>query len=210
LCIVEVDFFCIIKIGLKVLTRFNQLTIDQLKPQAKELADQIIKISRSGIGGPYNAMLRSPVMAKCLKQLLDYLRFSSSLPTGLNEWAILIQARLWTAQLMWRAPLPLALKHGISQSLTQSLSLGNRPEDMSIEESVIYDFCMALSVDHVVPDDIFNQAIDVLGEQQVVDLMAVSGTYVTVAMLLNVSQAPFPEGEQLPLKLLEKRIDHVY
>lgn len=180
--------------------RFKQITIDQLDPSAQVLAEQIMEISRSGIGGPYNAMLRSPVMAKCLKELLDYLRFSTSLPTGLNEWAILIQARLWTSQLMWRAHLPLALKNGISQSLTESLSQGNRPNGMSKEESVVYDFCMSMSIEHIVPDEIFNQAIDILGEQQVVDLIAVSGTYVTVAMILNVSQADLPTGEQLPLK----------
>ena len=168
-----------------------------------------MKISRSGIGGPYNAMLRSPDIAKCLKELLDYLRFSTSLPTGLNEWAILIQARLWTSQLMWQAHLPLALKNGISQSLTESLSQGNRPNGMSIEESVIYDFCMSMSIEHVVPDEIFNLAIDVLGEQQVVDLMAVSGAYVTVAMFLNVSQADLPISEQLPLKEL-KQIYHAH
>jgi 4-carboxymuconolactone decarboxylase len=39
-----------------------------------------------------------------------------------------------------------------------------------------------------------------LGEQQVVDLVAVTGTYVTLAMLLSVSEATVPEGKEEPFK----------
>lgn len=37
-----------------------------------------------------------------------------------------------------------------------------------------------------------------LGEQGVVDLVAVSGTYVTVAMLLSAAEAGVPDGKDPP------------
>jgi 4-carboxymuconolactone decarboxylase len=40
------------------------------------------------------------------------------------------------------------------------------------------------------------------GEQGVVDLIAVSGYYVTVAMILNVNRTPLPAGNPLPLQPL--------
>jgi len=40
-------------------------------------------------------------------------------------------------------------------------------------------------------------------------LIAVSGAYVTVAMILNVSQADLPTGEQLPLKK-SKQLYHAH
>jgi 4-carboxymuconolactone decarboxylase len=40
----------------------------------------------------------------------------------------------------------------------------------------------------------------VLGEQQVVDLVGISGTYVTVAMVLAVAEAGVPPGKELPFK----------
>ena len=70
--------------------RFPQLTLEQLDPQARALGEEIMKISSVGLGGPYNPMLRSPIMADRLKRLLDYLRFNTSVPTRLNEFAILI------------------------------------------------------------------------------------------------------------------------
>ena len=50
------------------------------------------------------------------------------------------------------------------------------------------------------PTTTFARAKRILGEQQVVDLVAVSGTYVTAAMLLSVAEAMPPEGAELPFK----------
>jgi 4-carboxymuconolactone decarboxylase len=74
--------------------RFPQLTMEQLNPKQAALAQEIVKVSSSGIGGPYNVMLRSPEMATRMFSLMDYLRFNTSVPKRLNEFAILIQARL--------------------------------------------------------------------------------------------------------------------
>jgi hypothetical protein len=65
--------------------RFVQLRMEDLNEQQRPLAEEIMKISSVGIGGPYNALLRSPVMAERMFKLLDYLRFNSSPPRKLNE-----------------------------------------------------------------------------------------------------------------------------
>jgi 4-carboxymuconolactone decarboxylase len=178
--------------------RFPQLTLDDLDPDARALAEAITKFSSVGIGGPYNPMLRSPVMADRLKKLLDYLRFNSSLPLRLNELAILIQARLWTSQVEWYAHHPLAVKAGLAESVCADLKAHRRPAAMAPDEEVVYDFCMELSTRHVVSDALFARARALFSEQQVVDLVAVSGTYVLVAMLLNVSEEGVPAGRELP------------
>ena len=71
---------------------------------------------------------------------------------------------------------------------------------MQPDEAAIYDFCIELSTKHEVSDETFNRAKQILGAQQVVDLIAVSGTYVTVAMLLSVAEAGVPPGNELPFK----------
>ena len=178
--------------------RFPQLTLEQLDPEARPLGEEIMKISSVGLGGPYNPMLRSPVLADRLKRLLDYLRFNTSLPTRLNEFAILIQGRLWTSQVEWYAHYPLALKAGLPQSVADDLKANIRPRDMKPDEEVVYDVCMEMSNKHAISDELFYKAKAILGEQQLVDLIAVSGTYVTVAMLLSLAEEGVPAGKPLP------------
>lgn len=178
--------------------RFPQLTLEQLDPQARALGEEIMRISSVGLGGPYNPMLRSPVMADRLKRLLDYLRFNTSLPTRLNEFAILIQGRLWTSQVEWYAHYPLALKAGLPASVADDLKANIRPRGMKPDEEVVYDVSMELSTRHEISDELFYKAKAILGEQQLVDLVAVSGTYVLVAMLLSVAEESVPPGKPLP------------
>lgn len=178
--------------------RFQQLTLDTLPPEARPLGEEIVKISSVGLAGPYNVMLRSPVMADRMKRLLDYLRFNNSLPPRLSEFAILIQGRLWTSNVEWYAHHPLALKAGLSESVAADLKANIRPRDMKPDEAIVYDVTMDLVNKHAISDDLFARAKATLGEQQLVDLVALSGTYVTVAMLLAVGEENSPADKPVP------------
>jgi 4-carboxymuconolactone decarboxylase len=174
--------------------RFPQLTMEQLNGEQRVVAEEILKVSSVGLAGPYNPLLRSPLLAERMFELLDYLRFNTSVPRRLNEFAILIQARLWTSQVEWYAHYPLAIKAGLTESVANDLKEGRRPAAMQPDEAVVYDFCMELATRRTVSDATFARARAIFSEQQVVDLIAVSGTYVTVAMMLEAGQEPAPGG----------------
>ncbi len=183
--------------------RFPQLTLEQLNEQQRVLAQEILKVSSVGLGGPYNPLLRSPVLGDRMFKLLDYLRFNTSLDRRLNEFAILIQARLWTSQVEWYAHYPIALKAGLADSVALDLKAGKLPAGMKEDEAVVYDFCMELSTSHQVSDATWKRAKAAFTDQQIVDLIAVSGTYVTIAMLLNAANEPAP-GPTQPLAALPR------
>jgi 4-carboxymuconolactone decarboxylase len=185
--------------------RFPLLKLDQLNDQQKPFADEILKVSSIGISGPYNMMLRSPVMGQRLFAMLDYLRFNTSVPKRLNEFAILIQARLWTSQVEWTAHYPLALKAGLPQTVADDLKVGKRPVSMQPDEAAVYDMFMELATNHVVSDVTFKKARAVFSDQQIVDLIAVSGTYITAAMMSVTAEDVTPGGKTPPLEPLPAR-----
>ena len=179
--------------------RFPVFKMEQLNEQQKPFADEIMKVSSIGITGPYNMMLRSPVMGERMFAMLDYLRFNTSVPRRLNEFAILIEARLWTSQLEWTAHYPLALKAGLAQSVADDLKVGKRPASMQPDEAAVYDILMELASDHVVSDATFKKARAVFSDQQIVDVITVSGVYITLAMLSNTAEDGTPGGKTPPL-----------
>lgn len=187
--------------------RFSQLTMDQLSGEQRVLAEQILKVSSVGLSGPYNALLRSPVMGERIFSLLDYLRFNTSVPRRLNEFAILIQARRWTSQVEWKAHYPLALKAGLSQSVADDLKAGKRPTSMKPDESAVYDFCTELAGQSGISDATYQRLRGIFSEQQVVDLVIVSGTYDTLAMLLNAAaETGVAPGQAPPLQPLDHSV----
>ena len=184
-------------------SRFRQYTYEELAPAVKPLADDILKVSSAALGGPYNALLRSPEMARRAFDLLDYLRFRTSVDKRLNEFAILIQARIANAQYEWWAHEPIARRAGLADAVMDDLKACRRPASMQADEALVYDYCVQLSLNHRVDDALWQRAIDALGEQQVIDLTVLSGTYVMVAMLLNATAVEIPNGGAPPLQVID-------
>jgi 4-carboxymuconolactone decarboxylase len=184
--------------------RFAQLTMDQLDEKQKPLGEQIMKVSSVGLGGPYNPMIRSPVLGQRLYDLFYYLRWQTSVPTRLNEFAILIIGRQWRSQVEWFAHAPLAAKAGLSADIIAELKQGRRPSKMAEDEAMTYDFVTELTTTQKVSDETFARAKQVFNDQQIVDLTAVAGNYVMVAMILAMAEETVPAGKEEPFKLGEK------
>src|SRR5205809_314335 len=70
------------------------------------------------------------------------------------------------------------------------------PERMSPAQKRVHDFCTALHRRQAVDDDLFGQAVALLGEQGVVDLVGVSGYYALVSLVLNDADCPRTAGAQ--------------
>lgn len=186
--------------------RFKRLETKDMTSEQKHYFDGLMSGPVSGtgskgvvqgatsLGAPFNVLLRSPLLAERLRKVGEYLRFESSIPKRLNEFAILITARTWTAQYEWFAHLRLALKEGLNTDLAADLAQGKRPQNMQADEEAIYNFCQELHSTHQVSDAHYQAVHDLFGEQGIVDLMVVSGYYVMVSMVLNVNRTPLPEG----------------
>ena len=184
--------------------RFPQLTMDQLDEKQKPLGEQIMKVSSVGLGGPYNPMIRSPVLGQRLYDLFYYLRWQTSVPTKLNEFAILIIGRQWRSQVEWYAHAPLAAKAGLSTDILAELKEGKRPSSMADDEALVYDFVTELTTTKKVSDETFARAKKLFNDQQIVDLTAVAGNYVMVAMMLAMAEETVPAGKEEPFKMGEK------
>src|SRR5437660_7739376 len=142
--------------------RFPQLALDQLDAEQRPLGEQIMKVSKVGLGGPYNPMLRSPVFGQKMFDLLYYLRWQTSVPPKLNEFAILIIARQWRSQVEWFAHAPLAIKAGLSPAIVAKLKTNQRPSNMRPEESGVFDFVTELTAKHEGSNETFDRRTKVL------------------------------------------------
>jgi 4-carboxymuconolactone decarboxylase len=73
---------------------------------------------------------------------------------------------------------------------------------MDDTQALVYDFCVQITLNHQVSDALWQKAMDHLGEQQVIDLIVVSGTYTMVSMLLNATQVGIPNQGREPLEVM--------
>lgn len=184
-------------------SRFPELTLDLMTPQQRSVAAAIQAGPRgSGLRGPFNALLRSPELADHVQKLGAYVRFNSSIPAKLNELAIIITGRRWTAQYEFYAHRKMALDAGLSPAIADAIADGRRPDGMSAEETEIYDFASELVNTGEVSDATYDKVKARFGDRGVIDLVGACGYYSLVSMVLNVARVPLPPGESPPLRRL--------
>lgn len=182
--------------------RFKPLTWDEMTPAQQTMIQHLLSGARRGVGGPFNILLRSPEMGDLAQQFGASVRFPSSLTPRLNEFAIILTARFWTAQYEWNAHRRAAAQAGLSEDIIQAVAAGKRPAKMALDEEAVYNFCTEVLKTHQASDATFQAAVKALGEKGVVDVMGAMGWYQFVSMLLNVDRYPLGAGVQPELKPL--------
>jgi 4-carboxymuconolactone decarboxylase len=188
------------------ITRFAPLQADELTPPQKAWADMIAAPPRNAkfVNPPYRAYIRSPELALRLSALSEYLRWNTSLPPRLSEFAILITARQWTAQYEWFAHYPLALKAGLDPKVAADIAAGKRPDNMMDDEAALYDLATALYRDKKVSYPVYKAALEKFGERGIMDIIGIIGYYDLVSMTLITMQAEAPNDSVPSLPVLSK------
>lgn len=175
--------------------RFKPLAWETMSAEQQQMTRAVLEGQRGNMQGPYNVLLRSPELGQLAQAFGAHTRFNSSLPLALNELAILLIARDWTAQFVWWAHRRIAEDAGLPIDLVQAIS-NQTPMPKNLPDNVIavFEFCKELMQTRKVSDSAFAHVVKHIGERGVVDLMATMSYYTLVCMSLNVDDYPLPDG----------------
>jgi 4-carboxymuconolactone decarboxylase len=168
-----------------------------LTPAQSAAKTAILEGPRGKFEGPFIPLLRSPGLIPHVEKLGAYLRYESSLPGRIREFAILFTARLFAQNTEWAIHAPLAVAEGVAPLTVAALAESRRPDSMSPEEAVAHDFLSELAHNRAVSDASYANALRAFGEAALLDLVAVAGYYAMLGMILNTARTPPPEGARL-------------
>jgi 4-carboxymuconolactone decarboxylase len=174
--------------------RMPEIPPDRQTEAQKKASAEFLAGRGTVVFGPFVPLLRSPEVMLRAKAMGDYLRYNSSLPPKLNEFAILLTARHWSQRYEWAIHQPLALKAGLSTDAAAAIADGRRPARLDESEQAVYDFVTELLGHQAVSDVTYQAAVRRFGEQGTVDLVGVCGYYTLIAMVLNVARTPLPKN----------------
>lgn len=161
----------------------------------KRVYEAIMSGPRGRVRGPLAVWLHRPGLAEPAQALGQYCRYDSSLPPRLSELAILVMAAHWESAFEWWAHHPIALQAGVAADALEQLRQGLTPSFTQDDESLVYRFMRELLLTRKVSDPLYEQTLNTLGQDQVVDLVGLAGYYTLISMTLNVFDIQPPEGE---------------
>ena len=184
--------------------RLPPVPTDKLTDAQKQAAAEFLAERQQTVFGPFVPLSRSPELMLTASRMGLYLRYGNSLPRDVSEFAILLQSRRWSQVYEWYVHAPDAKAAGLSDAVIQAVADGRRPEHLSEELQVVYDFCTELNEFHSVTDHTYARMVAKYGEQGAVDLVGLNGYYALIAMVLNVARTPLPAGHAPGLKPFPK------
>ena len=180
--------------------RLPPIPSDKQTDAQKKAAIEFQKERMTEVFGPFVPLSRSPQLMIDAARMGTYLRFGNTLPRALSEFAIILQARRWTQEYEWYVHDADAKTAGLPEEIIQAVAEGRRPEKMTDEQDIIYEFGRELNDQHAVTDRTYARALARFGEQGVMDLVGVNGFYSLISMALNVGRTPLPAGVAPALK----------
>jgi 4-carboxymuconolactone decarboxylase len=130
---------------------------DTLTSAQQAYVRSILSGPRGDISGPLAVMMVSPGLGDLSQKAMAYARFAgregfSSVPPKLNELAILVVAKHWSANYVWNAHHNYAVQMGLPREVADALLAGRRPPRMEKDVEAIYTFCTELLASRKVSD----------------------------------------------------------
>ncbi len=175
---------------------------DALTPEQKAYARSILTGPRASITGPLGVMMVTPTLGDLSQKAMAYARFAgqpgfSTVPPKLNELAILIVAKHWSAEYVWNAHHGYGVRMGLPPAVVEAIRTGKHPPAMEKDVEAVYNFATEFLTTRHVSDATRQAAKAVLGgDRGVVDLVGTMGLYQISSMMVSRDETPVGDGSK--------------
>jgi 4-carboxymuconolactone decarboxylase len=143
--------------------------------------------------GPWSAWLQDPELGYGFWSATQALTHARRIPDTARQVAILVVGAHFGASYEIYAHEAVARSiHKMSARRLATLVSGNRPDDLSDEESIAYDVAFGLLKGGVLPEPIYRRALDLFGQLGLNELIYLVGHYCFVSITLNGFDIPVP------------------
>ncbi|MFN0025569.1 MAG: carboxymuconolactone decarboxylase family protein [Acidimicrobiales bacterium] len=149
--------------------------------------------------GPFNAWVHLGAVGGKIQAVGEAMRFELTVDRRLAELAILCVAQQWRAQFEWWAHARMAAQAGLPDAIIEAMRVGSPPPLLEPADVAVHALATALvGPDHRIPQDVYQQAVALLGQTQVIELVNLVGYYCLVSCVLNGFAVALPDGVAAP------------
>ena len=163
-------------------------------PEAHRSTFDELTAARGGpiTSGPVSVLINNPEMAKRAGHLSGYLRQESTLPSKIQELAMLVTARERDCQYIWNAHAASGRRAGLSDGLVDALRDKQDLPAIPADESAVVNLGREFFQTSQVSDATFQAASQQFGTQGLVELVTLMGYYALLAFNANTFAIDLP------------------
>ncbi len=196
------------------MSRLPILSLEDMSPEQLQVVKTNGDILSGKLKGPYVILVHTPKLAQSISNANSILKDHMTIRDKDYQLIIITVARRFSAAYMWGNHANFAVRDGVSRQTVDEINKGLDPVFEDNISQVIYDVTKALCCQNTLPQNTFDQAISLLGQDVLTEISTIVGMYEMFAILFNTFEVSPKEGawplseEYQPYQVAIGTIDH--
>lgn len=177
------------------MSRLPAVDREALAPEDQAIWDRIAAV-RTGLrdgAGPFGVLMHAPALADRIAALEDYFRFESALPGADRELIVMATAREMNARYAWVRHEARGREEGTRPEAIEVVRANDGLDELTAREQLLVEVTRSLLRARTIPEELFNRAMNELGQKQLVELVALAGHYSLIGLVLVGFDVPPPD-----------------
>jgi 4-carboxymuconolactone decarboxylase len=174
----------------ETMSRLPPVDREKLTSDGQAIWDRIAALRSGTMRGPSSILMNRPELASRFIELEDYFRTDAELPAADRELVILATTRELEARFAWARHEVRAKEVGTRGEAIEAVRTQGKLDGLTPRERALVDVVRSVLRTHDVSDEVFASAHDELGTNQLVEAVALAGTYCVVSATINAFHIP--------------------
>lgn len=175
--------------------RYTEQTVEQMTPEQQAGYRLLVDGPRGRLPGPYRVWVHNPKLTHSVAPLGDHFTpGESALSEREREITVLVICSQWNAVFPTNAHERRGKEVGLPATVVEAIVAGREPTLTDAREGAVYDVARALAHGRLIPQDLYDRAVQILGHDSITDMIVLMGYYTCVSLTMNFYAVPASGG----------------
>jgi 4-carboxymuconolactone decarboxylase len=166
--------------------RYAELPVERMSEGQREAYRYLIDGPRGRLPGPYKIWIHNPKLVHAAAPLGNHFTpGQSSLSEREREIAVCVITSKWNSAYPTAAHEKRGKEVGLPADKVEAMVAGLPTAFSDAREQAVYEMAMALAAERLVPEGLYNRAVEALGHEGVTDVIVLMGYYTAVSLTMN-------------------------
>ena len=166
--------------------RYAELPLAAMSAEQRAAYSHMVDGPRGRLPGPYKVWVHNPALALAADPLGSHFTpGNSSISEREREIAVLVINSKWRSGYPTRAHELRGKEVGLHDAAIANIVAGLPTSFSDVREQAVYEMAIALAGERLVPQNLYDRAVAVLGHEGVTDIIVLMGYYTAVSLTMN-------------------------
>ena len=175
--------------------RYAELPVEQMTAEQHAGYRLLVDGPRGRLPGPYRVWVHNPALVHAIAPLGNHFTpGQSTLSEREREFTVLVICSKWGSAYPTNSHERRGKEVGLPAATVEAIVSGRPAVLTDKREAVVYDVAQALANGRLIPQDLYDRAVEALGHNGITDLIVLIGYYTCVSLTMNFYAVPISGG----------------